>query len=265
MSFLVPAQAYGRFMGRFSEPLAEQFLGVAGLEPGQRALDVGCGPGALTTRLVEVLGPAAVSAVDPSETFVAAAREALPGVHVQQGRAESLAFADDTFDATLATLVVHFMTDPVAGLTEMARVTRAGGVVGATVWNHASGSGPLSLFWEAVRAVDPQEEGEDDYAGVHEGDLAALFRGAGLPDLSESVLLVHVPFDSFEQWWEPYTLGVGPAGQYVAGLDPEARERLEQACRETVPTAPFTVAAQSWCVCARVPTRPAATGRPDPS
>jgi SAM-dependent methyltransferase len=252
MSFLVPAQAYGRFMGRFSEPLADQFVEVAGLQPGQRALDVGCGPGALTARLVKVLGPGAVSAVDPSAPFVGAARERFPATDIAVGSAETLDFADDTFDAALASLVVHFMTDPAAGLAEMARVTRPGGVVAATVWNHGSGNGPLSLFWEAVRAVDPEEEGEDDYAGVHEGDLATIFRAAGLDDLTEAVLTVRVPFESFDQWWEPYTLGVGPAGEYVARLDDEGRERVRQECRRKVPDAPFVVAAESWCVSARV-------------
>jgi SAM-dependent methyltransferase len=253
MSFQVPAEAYGSFMGRFSEPLADEFVKVARLARGQRALDVGCGPGALTARLVDVLGVAGVSAVDPSEPFVAAARERFPGVDITVGSAESLAFDDDSFDAALARLVVHFMRDPVAGLREMARVTLPGGVVAAAVWNHASSAGPLSLFWGAVRAVDPQAEGEGDYAGVREGDLAQLFRAAGLDTFEESVLTVHVPFDSFEQWWEPYTLGVGPAGQYVAGLDDSRREALEQECRRRVPEGEFTVDASSWCVAATVP------------
>ena len=253
MSFLVPAQAYGRFMGRFSEPLADEFVGVADLGPGQRALDVGCGPGALTARLVDVVGVPAVAAVDPSEPFVEAARARFPGLDVRVAAAEELPFADATFDASLAQLVVHFMRDPVAGLREMARVTRPGGTVAATVWNHASGNGPLSLFWEAVRAVDPQEEGEDDYAGVREGDLARLFEAAGLASAEQSVLTVHVPFESFEQWWEPYLLGVGPAGVYVAGLDEERREALLAECRRRVPEGPFEVAASSWCVRASVP------------
>jgi SAM-dependent methyltransferase len=252
MSFLVPAQAYGRFMGRFSEPLADQFVGVARLRPGQQALDVGCGPGALTARLVDLLGVPAVAAVDPSQPFVEAARARFPGLEVSVGAAEGLPYPDATFDAALAQLVVHFMRDPVAGLQEMARVTRAGGTVAAAVWNHASGNGPLSLFWEAVRAVDPQEEGEGDYAGVREGDLARIFDAAGLADVEESVLTVHVPFESFEQWWEPYTLGVGPAGVYVAGLDDDDREELRAECRRRVPDGPFEVAASSWCVSATV-------------
>jgi SAM-dependent methyltransferase len=250
MSFQVPAQAYGSFMGRFSEPLADQFVEVAGLRPGDRALDVGCGPGALTARLVSAVGEDGVSAVDPSEPFVAAAKERFPGVDVTVGSAESLAFEDATFDAVLAQLVVHFMRDPVAGLREMARVTRPGGVVAAAVWNHAASAGPLSLFWGAVRAVDPQAEGEGDFAGVREGDLARLFVAAGLDALRESILTVHVPFESFEQWWEPYTLGVGPAGQYVQGLDDFRREVLRDECRRRVPEGAFTVDAAAWCVAA---------------
>ena len=254
MSFQVPAQAYGSFMGRFSEPLADQFVEVGRLGHGQRALDVGCGPGALTARLVTVVGESGVSAVDPSEPFVAAAKERFPGVDVTVGHAESLAFGDATFDAALAQLVVHFMRDPVAGLREMARVTRPGGVVAAAVWNHAASAGPLSLFWEAVRAVDPQAEGEGDFAGVREGDLARLFGAAGLDALEESILTVQVPFESFGQWWEPYTLGVGPAGQYVLGLDDSRREALRDECRRRVPDGAFTVDASAWCVAATVPT-----------
>ena len=252
MTFQVPAQSYGSFMGRFSEPLADQFVEVARLAPGQRALDVGCGPGALTARLVDVVGARGVSAVDPSEPFVAAAQERFPGVDIAIGTAESLPFDDTSFDAALAQLVVHFMRDPVAGLREMARVTRPGGVVAAAVWNHASSAGPLSLFWGAVRAVDPQAEGEGDFAGVREGDLAKMFVAAGLDDLEESVLTVRVPFDSFDQWWEPYTLGVGPAGQYVAGLDDARREALREECRGRVPQGAFTVDASAWCVAAGV-------------
>ena len=131
MTFDVVADAYDRFMGRFSEPLADEFVAVAGLRPGQQVLDVGCGPGALTRRLVAALGADAVAAVDPSAPFVAAVQERCPGVDVRRAAAEDLPFDDDTFDLALAQLVVHFMQDPVAGLREMARVTRPGGVVAA--------------------------------------------------------------------------------------------------------------------------------------
>ena len=133
MSFDVGADAYTRFMGRYSEPLAARFADLAGVRPGQRALDVGCGPGALTAELAGRLGAGEVCAVDPSESFAGAAGERLPGVTVSVAAAERLPFPDGAFDAVLAQLVVHFMADPVAGLREMGRVTRRGGVVGACV------------------------------------------------------------------------------------------------------------------------------------
>ena len=246
MSFDVSAQAYARFMGRFSEPLALQFSALAGLVPGQRAVDVGCGPGALTAVLVDLLGPGAVSAVDPSEPFVAALRERSPGVDVRSGQAEDLPFEDDSFDSALAQLVVHFMTDPVAGLAEMARVTRPGGVVGACVWDHAGGLGPLSTFWRAVGELDPGARDESQLAGARQGHLAQLFQTAGLRDVEAGVLSVQVGYDSFDEWWQTYTLGVGPAGAYVAQLDDSRREALRTRCAQLLPTPPFTVRASAW-------------------
>jgi SAM-dependent methyltransferase len=252
MSFNVSADAYGRFMGQFSEPLAIKFIEYAGAQAGQRAVDVGCGPGALTAQLVERLGAAAVAAIDPSAPFVDAARERFPGVDVHSGDAEHLPFADDDFDLALAQLVVHFMTDPVAGLHEMRRVTRAGGVVAACVWDHSGdGGGPLSTFWRGVRETDPQAGDESGLPGSREGHLAELFDAAGLTDIEDSVLTVTVPFATFEDWWEPYTLGVGPAGAHVAKLGDAAREELQAACARLLPPAPFEVTASAWSVRAR--------------
>nr|MBA3524467.1 class I SAM-dependent methyltransferase [Geodermatophilaceae bacterium] len=219
MSFDVPAESYARFMGRYAEPLAAQFLEASDARPGQRALDVGCGPGALTARLVGRLGLAAVSAVDPSAPFIAALADRLPGVDVGLAAAEQLPFADDEFDLALAQLVVHFMADPVAGLQEMARVTRPGGVVGACVWDHAGGTGPLAAFWRAVHDLDPGFVGESDLAGAREGHLAELAAAAGLREIGSTLLNVTVPFATVADWWEPFTLGVRPAGVYVARLD----------------------------------------------
>lgn len=253
MSFNVAASSYDRFMGRFSEPLAVPFVEVAGLTAGQRALDVGCGPGALTTQLVSRLGADHVSAVDPSDPFVAAAKERFPGVDVHLGSAELLPFEDDSFDASLAQLVVHFMADPVAGLREMARVTVPGGVVAACVWDHASGGGPLSLFWQAVNELDPDAHDESHLAGSREGHLAELFEAAELAEIEPSSLTVTVRFASFEDWWEPYTLGVGPSGAYAAGLDDARRAALIARCEELLPPAPFDLPASAWCVRGRVP------------
>ena len=245
------ADAYGRFMGRFSEPLAVQFADRVGAEKGQCALDVGCGPGALTAVLVERLGAEQVRAIDPSTTFVAALHDRLPDVDARTGTAESLPYDDDSVDLALAQLVVHFMKDPVAGLTEMARVTRPGGVVAANVWDHARGNGPVTMFWTAARALDATEEAESTMPGVQEGHLAQLFSSAGL-STEESTLSVEAHFDSFDDWWLPYTKGVGPAGEYVNKLDDEHREALRAKAAELLPDGPFTLPAQAWCVIARV-------------
>jgi SAM-dependent methyltransferase len=251
MSFDVNADAYGRFMGRYSEPLAVQFADLAAVGPGQRVLDVGCGPGALTAELVRRTGTDTVSAVEPSESFAAAVRERLPGVKVRQSPAERLPFPDGTFDAALAQLVVHFMTDPVAGLREMGRVTRPGGVISACVWDHAGDRGPLAVFWQAVRQLDPAAGDESDLAGVREGHLATLFAQAGLNGTQVTTLTVQASYASFGDWWEPFTLGVGPAGAYVASLAPDRRAALREQCRHLLPAGAVEISATAWAAVSR--------------
>ena len=250
--FAVAAEAYDRFMGRYSTPLGPRFADFADVAPPQRVLDVGCGPGALTGELVGRLGPAAVSAVDPSEPFVAAAQERHPGVDVRHAPAEALPFPADDFDAALAQLVVHFMADPVAGLHEMARVTRPGGLVAACVWDHGGGRGPLSRFWDAARTLDPDVEDESQLAGAREGHLGELFAEAGLHDIEETALSVGVEHESFDAWWEPFTLGVGPAGAYLSRLGRERQARVREACRAALPPGRVTVTAQAWAARGRV-------------
>jgi SAM-dependent methyltransferase len=249
VSFDVSADAYLRFMGRYSEPLAIQFAELAGIDRGQRVLDVGCGPGALTAELVSRAD--AVSAVDPSASFAAAVHERLPEVDVRRSAAEQLPFPDGAFDAALAQLVVHFMTDPVAGLREMGRVTRPGGVVAACVWDHAGGRGPLSVFWQAVRQLDPAAHDESDLAGAREGHLATLFAQAGLDRAQVTTLTVRVRRASFGDWWEPFTLGVGPAGAYVASLAPDRRAALAEQCRQLLPAGPVEISATAWAAVSR--------------
>jgi SAM-dependent methyltransferase len=246
VSFAVGADAYDLFMGRYSAPLAPAFADFADVVDGLHVADVGCGPGALTAELVKRLGPTAVSAVDPSETFVTAAHARYPAVDVRRATAEQLPFEDRVFDATLAQLVVHFMNDPVTGLREMARVTRRGGVVAACVWDHGGGEGPLALFWNAARELDRDCEGESHLAGARQGHLGELFAEAGLHTIEETALSITVEHSTFEAWWEPFTLGVGPAGSYVAALDATRRVQLRKLCSAKLPTTPFTLTARAW-------------------
>ena len=247
MSFDVSASAYGRFMGQYSEPLAALFAEWSGVHAGQRALDVGCGGGALTEQLAERLGTSAVVAVDPSASFVEATRQRIPGLDVRLGHAEELPFGDADFDVALAQLVVHFMTDAVGGIRQMARVTRAGGMVNACVWDHEGGKGPLADFWNAVHDLDPDAPGEAALPGTREGHLAELFAEAGLQRIESSTLTVTRRFATFDEWWQPYTLGVGPAGAYVNGLSADARGALREHCSELLPATSFAVSALAWC------------------
>ena len=252
MYFNVSADAYGRFMGRFSRPLAVLFSEWAEVHPGQTALDVGCGPGALTAMLIDKLGASSVAAIDPSESFVEAARTRFPDADVRLGSAEALPFADDSFDLALAQLVVHFMADPVAGVTEMARVTRPGGLVAACVWDHAGDRGPLSTFWRAARDLNPAAPDESTLTGTGEGDLEGLFEKVGLRSIQSTTLTAHVAFPTFDDWWEPFTFGVGPTGAYVGSLDDRQRSDLAAHCAELLPDAPFEIDAMAWAAAGRV-------------
>ncbi|HEY3903570.1 MAG TPA: class I SAM-dependent methyltransferase [Streptosporangiaceae bacterium] len=259
MSFEVSADAYTKFMARFSEPLAVQFADLAGVGSGgesgdgpadgsrgsQRALDVGCGPGALSAELVRRLG--SICAVDPSEPFVLAARDRLPEAEVRLAPAEQLPFDDGRFDVTMAQLVVQFLTDPVAGLREMARVTRPGGVVAACVWDRGGGRSPLSTFWSAVDELDPVD-GESSGPGVCQGGLARLFAQAGLAVALDTELTVRVPQIGFDEWWEPFLLGVGPGGDYVLSLDEDRRAQLRERCQQLLAAGPPVVSATAWAV-----------------
>jgi len=246
VSFDVAADAYDHFMGRYSVQLAPGLADLGGAHAGQRVLDVGCGPGALTAELVRRLGPDAVAAVDPSEPFVAAVRTRNPGIDARLSAAEDLPYPEGTFDVTFAQLVVHFMTDPVAGLAEMARVTRADGVVAACVWDLAGGQAPISPFWQAARDLDSGAEDESGRAGARAGHLSELLEAAGLRHIEEAVLSASVDFASFNDWWEPFTLGVGPAGAYAQALGETEQSALRERCRHLLPEAPFTLRATAW-------------------
>lgn len=246
MGFDGAAIDYDRFMGRYFAGLSAPFADFAGVRAGQRVLDVGCGPGALTAELVTRVGAASVAGVDPSASYAASARERFPDVRIETATAGALPFGDAEFDATLAQLVVHFLTDPVHDLREMARVTRPGGVIAACTWDHAGGTSPLSRFWDVLSRIDPGAPSEAELPGTRAGQLSGYLTDAGLEDVAETVLTVRVTHATFEDWWTPYLRGAGPIGAYIDALDDAGRSDLERALRSEMPPAPFEVSGSAW-------------------
>jgi ubiquinone/menaquinone biosynthesis C-methylase UbiE len=252
--FASPAEHYERFMGRYTVPLARALADEVGVGEGMRVLDVGCGPGGLTSELADRVGAENVAAIDPAEQFVSACLERNPGADVRQGIAEELPWENDTFDAALSCLVIAFMRDADAGLREMERVTRPGGKVGVCMWDIAGGGMTmLRLFWSAMKSVKPGIEGEQQRAGTAKGDIAERLRRAGLCEVSEGALEVSVEYSGFEDFWQPFTFAVGPSGQALAALEDEDKAAVREAIRAELPEGSFTLAARCWYAIANLP------------
>jgi trans-aconitate methyltransferase len=254
MQFAAPAEHYDRFMGRYAPTLAVALADAAGVSSGMRVVDVGCGPGGLTSELVARVGVENVAAIDPAPQFVTACRDRNPGADVREGVAEELPWADGEFDATLSSLVIGFMRDPEQGVREMRRVTRPGGVVAACMWDIAGGGMTmLRIFWAAVREVDPDAQGERLMAGTAAGDIGQRFRHAGLRDVIDSAITAQANYAGFEDFWKPFTFAVGPAGQYLRSLSDDRQSAVREACRVVLPDGPFTLEARAWCARGVVP------------
>ena len=250
--FQGPAGVYDRFIGRYGSSLGDELLQAVGVAPGMRVLDVGCGSGALAGRAARIVGAENVAAVDPSETFAEGARARVPGADVRVGSAESLPFDDGEFDAVLAQLVVNFMSDAPRGVAEMTRVAKPGGVVAACVWDYAGEMRLLRSFWDAAAAVDSEAATRDEgrmmrYATPAE--LEPLWAGAGLERVTVTALEAEASYDDFEDLWEPFPTGVGPAGAFTASLPAERRDALREELRSRLgdPAGPFTLTARAWC------------------
>ena len=254
MQFAAAAEYYDRFMGRYVPPLASALADAASVTAGVRALDVGCGPGGLTSELVARTGAGNVAALDPAPQFVAACRERNPGADVREGVAESLPWQDGDFDVALSSLVVAFMRDADQGVREMVRVTRPGGTVAVCMWDIAGGGMTmLRMFWTAVRRIEPQAQGERQRAGTTEGDIAERFRRAGLQGVADGTLEVSAEYSGFDDFWEPFTFAVGPAGEHVASMTDDQRAAVREALRADLPESRFSLPARAWYATGLVP------------
>lgn len=256
-TFRGPAEAYDRHIGRYGPELARALCDAAGVRAGQRALDVGCGPGALAAELVTRLGTGRVAAVEPSAPFADGCRRRLPGVDVRDAPAERLPFADAKFDCALAQLVVNFMTDAPAGVAEMARVTRAGGTVGAAVWDYAGEMTLLRRFWDAAIALDPAAADRDEGATMAyctPDALGDLWTAAGLAGVAVTGVVVGADYAGYDDLWHGLAGGVGPAGAYAAALPTDHRRalRAELQRRLDVSERSFRLTARAWLATGRV-------------
>jgi SAM-dependent methyltransferase len=254
-----PGEAYDRHVGRYSPELAAALIAVAGTERGQRALDVGCGTGALAQALAALLEAGSVAAIDSSPASVATCARRVPGADVRVACAEELPFQDGEFDAALAQLVVPWLSDPGRGVAEMRRVVRPGGVVAACTWDFANGMTMLRAFWDAAVAVDrPRaiQAGALDRTRLCEPDeLGELWAQVGLVEIDTGELVVGADYSGFDDFWWPFSAGVGGSGSYCASLDEAGHEALREEVRRRLgsPVGPFSLAARAWYVRGTVP------------
>jgi len=261
MGAFADSRAYESFMGRWSRVLGDAFVRFAGVEEGERVLDLGCGTGSLTAALLAARPTVDVFGLDPSPAFVDAARDRFPGAHArfETGDAQHLPFADATFDRALSMLVLNFVPDPEAAASEMRRATRPGGTVAACVWDYGGEMRMLRFFWDAAAAVEPAAAArhEERMRLCRQGELEALWRGAGLADVRETGLTIETRFGSFADYWQPFLAGVGPAGSFVAALSPDQQRALEAKLRTDAwgdrPDEERVLTAKAWAVVGTVP------------
>jgi SAM-dependent methyltransferase len=257
------AEAYERFMGRWSRRLAPSFLKFAGLKDGDRVLDVGAGTGALAEAILQEASGSRVVGIDPSPAYVAHARARAGGGHAtfEEGDVQRLRFPVGSFDAALALLVVNFIPDRAAAVREMARVTRPGGVVAAAVWDYGKGMEMLRAFWDEAVAFDPASEPRDErhMPACRPGELGSLWKAQGLLDVREEPLVIPLAYSSFEDFWSPFRERQGPAGAHVASLSEGSRRDLERRLRRRLlgegGDRQIKLSARAWAVRGVVPAR----------
>lgn len=249
-------QAYENFMGRWSPHLAAEFIRWLDLPAGKDWLDVGCGTGALSRTILAQAAPARVMGVDPSEAFVAHAREITndPRAKFEVGGAQKLPVDAGSFDAVVSGLVLNFIPNAAEALQEFKRALRSGGTVAAYVWDYAEGMQMLRIFWDAVIALDPPAEVHDEgprFPLNNPDALTRLFREAELADVETSALEFTMEFKDSDDYWQPFLGGVGPGPAYVVALSPEKRDALQAEVRARLPIAAdgsIALAARAWAV-----------------
>ena len=255
-SLFSEAQAYDRFMGRWSRQLAPLLVRFAAVQDGDTVLDVGSGTGALTTAVARVAPSSRVVAIDPAPSYVALgqSQHGSTRVHFEVGDARQLRFDTATFDRTLSLLAFNFIPDAREALGEMKRVTKPAGIVAVAVWDYGERMEMLRAFWDEAVALTPASAGRDErhMPLCRRGDLATLWREHGLHDVVEEGLTIETRFASFDDFWTPFLEKQGPAGAYTASLSAEGREALRLRLRRrllgTGPDEIIVMQARAWAV-----------------
>ena len=256
------AEAYERFMGRWSRLVAPRLVDFTGMPERGRVLDVGSGTGALAFAIARRYSDARVLGIDPSGNYIAYASSRNPfpdRASFAEGDAQELHYPDASFDAALSLLVFNFIPDPAKALREVRRVTRPGGRVSAAVWDYGDGMRMLRTFWDAAVQLDPEADKLDEkhMPLCRAGELSALWKEGGLEDVHEQPIDIQMSFESYADYWEPFLLGQGPAGRYVRRLDRAKQQALRDEIKRRLAlpaeTAPFVLTARVWAVRGAVP------------
>ena|SRR5688572_6415740 len=247
--------AYETYVGRWSRQVAAVFVSWLNVPDGRRWLDVGCGTGALCAAILNRCSPSSVIGVEPSEGFLKTANENLAGrATVHRGSATAIPLGEASVDAVVSGLMLNFVPDPRAALLEMARVTSKGGTIAAYVWDYAGAMEAIRVFWDVAVALDSNALPLDEavrFPLCRPEALEALFESAGLRQVEVKAIDVPTRFANFDDYWQPFLGGQGPAPTYVLSLDDAARGRLRERLRERIPTAPdgsILLNARAWAV-----------------
>ncbi len=221
---------YDYLMGRWSLLMAPKLAAFAGVLDGDHVLDVGCGTGSLTRALLDVGSNVKVTALDGSADFIKVASQNIADdrASFSQGDAQSLQFPSDTFDKSISLLVMNFIPDAKSAVSEMRRVTRAGGTVAAAVWDYGDGMEMLRHLWDEAAALDESAvaKHERNMPLCRQGELVDLWSDCGLEQVEEAGLVIQMEFSSFDDYWLPFLSGIGPSGTYVSNLDASTRTAL---------------------------------------
>ena len=250
------AAAYERQMGRWSRQLAPLLIEFAGVGEGERVLDAGCGTGSLTIWIARLTKAAEIVGIDASKGFIDYAREQTcdPHVKFELGDAQNLTYRDAWFDRCLSLLVVNHIPDTPKALKEICRVTKPGGVAATAMWDGTGGNEFNDRMWNVAVTLDSNVTPAAKRSGTYSspGALSALWDDAGLIKIEVTSLILSCEYNSFDDYWQRFLEGQGPAGAYVTTLAEERREILRQKLYQDIlgnrSDGPFSLQAKAWAV-----------------